>query len=138
VHPGLWHPVVSGWFQDEYTHLGEQWLEHGERYRRSAEFLQVLRKVWTEENVDFRGANRPAVEGFRSAVQQAGNSTLDKVGMWADSTIEDLVQCNDGFRTGLIGTPEQIGYFGSRLLPLVREIEGAEADSVGDPALASA
>ena len=76
VHPGLWQPVVlgklaatadhlsngrfavnvvSGWFKDEFTHLGEPWLEHDERYRRSAEFLKVLRKVWTEDNVDFRG-----------------------------------------------------------------------------------
>ena len=229
VHPGLWQPavlaklgatadhlsngrfavnVVSGWFKDEFTHLGETWLEHDERYRRSAEFLQVLRTIWTEDNVDFRGdfyrihdftlkpkplntaerpnpelfqggnstaarrnggyyadwyfsngkdfdgvteqvvevrdhardagrevrfglngfiiardtekeakevlrqiidkANRPAVEGFHSAVQQAGNSTSDKRGMWADSTFEDLVQYNDGFRTQLIGTPEQI------------------------------
>ena len=65
VHPGLWHPavlaklgatadhlsggrfalnVVSGWFKDEFTHLGEPWLEHDERYRRSAEFLQVIRE----------------------------------------------------------------------------------------------
>ena len=28
--------------------------------------------------------------------------------MWADSTFEDLVQYNDGFRTELIGTPEQV------------------------------
>ena len=35
--------------------LGEPWLEHDERYRRSAEFLQVLRKIWTEDDVDFRG-----------------------------------------------------------------------------------
>ena len=47
--------VVSGWFKDEFTHLGEPWLEHDERYRRSAEFLQVLRKIWTEDDVDFRG-----------------------------------------------------------------------------------
>ena len=53
-------------------------------------------------------ANKPAVEGFRGAVQQAGNSTGDKKGMWADSSFEDLVQYNDGFRTQLIGTPEQI------------------------------
>ena len=26
--------VVSGWFKDEFTKLGEPWLEHGERYRR--------------------------------------------------------------------------------------------------------
>ena len=77
VHPGLWQPavlaklgatadhlsngrfavnVVSGWFKDEFTHLGEPWLEHDERYRRSAEFLQVLRKIWTEDDpVEFRG-----------------------------------------------------------------------------------
>ena len=69
--------------------------------------------------------------------------------MWQDSTFDDLVQYNDGFRTGLIGTPEQIAerivaykklgvdlfllgflhyheeveYFGKRVLPLVRELE---------------
>jgi len=275
VHPGLWQPgvlakfattadhlsggrfalnIVSGWFKDEFVHLGEPWLEHDERYRRSAEFLQVLRKLWTEDEVDFRGdfyrihdftlkpkplnlpgrphpelfqggnstvarrnggryadwyfsngkdfdgvteqivdvrdharsvgrevrfglngfiiardtekearetlreiiakANRPAVEGFRAAVQQAGNATADGKGMWADSGFEDLVQYNDGFRTGLIGTPEQIAeriadyrkrgvdlilggflhfqeeieYFGAKVLPLVREIEADEAD----------
>ena len=240
-------------FKDEFTHLGEPWLEHDERYRRSAEFLQVMRKVWTEDDVEFRGdfyrihdftlkpkplntperpnpelfqggnstaarlnggkyadwyfsngkdfdgvteqiddlrnvarannrevkfglngfiiardtekeardtlreivekANRPAVEGFRDAVQQAGNATGDKKGMWADSTFEDLVQYNDGFRTQLIGTPEQVAerivaykrlgvdlilggflhfqeeieYFGEKVLPLVRELEAAQA-----------
>ena len=109
-------------------------------------------------------ANRPAVEGFRAAVQQAGNSTADKRGMWADSTFDDLVQYNDGFRTQLIGTPEQIAeriaayrkrsvdlilggflhfqeeieYFGSRVLPLVREIENAEENWADAPVLASA
>jgi FMNH2-dependent dimethyl sulfone monooxygenase len=28
--------------------------------------------------------------------------------MWADSSFEDLVQYNDGFKTGRIGTPEQV------------------------------
>lgn len=141
VHPGLWQPavlaklgatadqlsngrfavnVVSGWFKDEFTHLGEPWLEHDERYRRSAEFLQVLRELWTNNDpVEFRGnfyrihdftlkpkpvntPERPNPELF-----QGGNSTADKRGMWADSTFEDLVQYNDGFRTQLIGTPEQ-------------------------------
>lgn len=110
----------------------------------------------------------PHVSG--AAVQQAGNSTSDKRGMWADSTFEDLVQYNvqyyGGFRTQLIGTPEQIAegiaayrkrgvdlilggflhfqeeieYFGSRVLPLVREIEESEKDAGGaqaEPLLAS-
>lgn len=101
-------------------------------------------------------ANRPAVEGFRSAVQRAGNSTSDNRGMWADSTFEDLVQYKDGFCPQLIGIPgqiaeriaayrkrgvdlilggflhfqEEIAYFGSRVLPVVREIEDSEQDSV--------
>ena len=41
-------------------------------------------------------------------MQQAGASTHDKKGMWADSSFEDLVQYNDGFRTQLIGTREQV------------------------------
>lgn len=53
-------------------------------------------------------ADAEAVEGFRKSVQQAGASTHDKKGMWADSSFEDLVQYDDGFRTQLIGTPEQV------------------------------
>jgi FMNH2-dependent dimethyl sulfone monooxygenase len=69
--------------------------------------------------------------------------------MWQDSEFKDLVQYNDGFRTGLIGTPEQVarraiayklvgvdllllGFlhikeeveaFGQRVIPLVRDLE---------------
>jgi FMNH2-dependent dimethyl sulfone monooxygenase len=99
-------------------------------------------------------AHRPAVEGFRDAVQEAGASTKDGKGMWADSSFEDLVQYNDGFRTQLIGTPEQIaeriveykkiGFltcylhfqeevaaFGTDILPIVRELEADAARRAG-------
>ena len=279
IHPGLWHPgvlakwiasadqitggrmainVVSGWFKDEFTKLGEPWLEHGERYRRSEEFIRYVREIWTSEHAEFNGdfyrlhdfdlkpkpvevpgrahpdifmggnstdargmggrvadwyfsngntpegiaeqirdvtdvakvhgragavrfglngffigreteaeardvlreivdkADREAVEGFGSAVKQAGQSTGDKKGMWQDSEFADLVQYNDGFRTGLIGTPEQIAhrmleykkkgvnlfllgflhyledvaYFGREVLPIVRELEAQELERV--------
>ncbi|GAB3721068.1 dimethyl sulfone monooxygenase SfnG [Amycolatopsis oliviviridis] len=267
IHPGLWHPgvlakfiasadvisggraavnVVSGWFKDEFTNLGEPWLEHDERYRRSEEFIRVLKELWTNDHAEFAGdfyrihdfdikpkpvgrphpeifqggnstaarklagrvsdwyfsngkdfdgfseqveevrgyaaendhavrfglngfviareteseakavlreivekANTDAVEGFRNAVKQAGGSTSDRKGMWADSEFKDLVQYNDGFRTGLIGTPEQIAdraieykkrganllllgflhyledveYFGKHVLPVIRAKE---------------
>jgi FMNH2-dependent dimethyl sulfone monooxygenase len=271
VHPGLWQPgvlakvgasadvmsngrfavnVVSGWFKGEFTALGEQWLEHDERYRRSEEFIRVLKASWTEDEAEFSGdfynlhgyslkpkplqkphpeifqggnstaarqmaarvsdwyfmngnslegvkaqidevseyaraagrepgrdirfglnafvvardservaketvdeiiakADREAVEGFGDAVKQAGQSTGNKTGMWQDSDFKDLVQYNDGFRTGLIGTPEQVArrivsyrelgvglilggflhfqeeveYFGREVLPIVRELE---------------
>ncbi|MBP1932220.1 dimethylsulfone monooxygenase SfnG [Ammoniphilus resinae] len=272
VHPGLWHPgvyakmiatldqisqgraalnVVSGWFKQEFIGYGEHWLDHDERYRRSEEFIQVLRAMWTEEETTFKGdfyringaplkpkpiqntppifqggnskaarqmaarvsdyyfmngntlegfrtqieevralaekegrtvkfavngfaivreteeeavqvlrdivsqADVEAVEGFRNAVKEAGQSTKQKEGMWANSTFEDLVQYNDGFKTGLIGTPEQIAeriielkkmgvdlvltghlhyeedlrIFGERVIPLVREKEQALLES---------
>ncbi|RJU02084.1 dimethyl sulfone monooxygenase SfnG [Arthrobacter frigidicola] len=102
-------------------------------------------------------AHRPAVEGFRDAVQEAGPATRDGKGMWADSSFEDLIQYNDGFRTQLIGTPEQIAEriieykklgvnlmltcylhfqeeveaFGRDVLPIVRSLEADLADRAG-------
>ncbi|PNW09018.1 dimethyl sulfone monooxygenase SfnG [Microbacterium testaceum] len=279
IHPGIWHPavlakfintadqfshgraavnVVSGWFKDEYTDLGLEWLEHDERYERAAEFIQVLRGLWTQEKFSFHGkyyditdftlrpfpyevpgrahpdifqggnstaarfnggafsdwyfsngkdfdgfteqyddvtrvaaehgrrtrfglngfviqrdsraeaedqlreiiahADSGAVEGFRKSVQEAGNATADKKGMWADSSVDDLVQYNDGFRTKLFGDAQQIAeriieykkrgvdlfllgflhfqeeleQFGETVIPIVRELE-ADLAKTGDP-----
>ena len=268
VHPGLWHPaivakmqasldvvsggrtsinVVSGWFKGEFTALGFPWLEHKERYRRSEEFIRVMKGMWTEEEFTFYGdfyqinqapmlpkpLHRPvvfqggnstdaremagrvtdclfmngntndgfneiisdarqsavasgrdpnelkfgcngftiirdsmkeateqlreiivnadveAVKGFGEAVKGAARETKDGKGMWGNSSFADLVQYNDGFKTGLIGTPEtvakriielkQLGMgvilcgflhynwelknFGEKVIPLVREME---------------
>ena len=102
-------------------------------------------------------ADVEAVEGFRQQVQNAGASSKEGKGMWSDSKFEDLVQYNDGFRTGLVGTPEQIAermlaykrrgvhlilcgflhyledvdYFGRHVLPVVRQMEAAELERVG-------
>lgn len=197
--------VVSGWFKDEFTALGEPWLDHDERYRRSEEFIRVLKGLWSGEPLTFKGdfyrinqlayqptpiqrphppifqggnstaarqmaarvsdwyfmnggspevlkaqidevsaeaakhgrklkfavnafviareteaeakavqeeivslADPEALEGFAQAVKQAGLATQDQLGMWSNSRKQDLVQPNDGFKTGLIGTREQI------------------------------
>jgi FMNH2-dependent dimethyl sulfone monooxygenase len=119
-----------------------------------AEARDVLREIIDK-------ADREAVEGFGGAVKQAGKSAHDGKGMWQDSEFTDLVQYNDGFRTGLIGTPEQIAhrmleykkkgvnlfllgflhyhedvvYFGEKVLPIVRELEAAERENAGEAAL---
>lgn len=98
-------------------------------------------------------AHVEAVKAFGEAVTQAGKASPEGEGNWARSTFEDLVQYNDGFRTNLIGTPRQIAerilalkavgvdlvltgflhfieeveYFGAKVLPLVRELEAAQA-----------
>jgi FMNH2-dependent dimethyl sulfone monooxygenase len=241
--------IVSGWFQGEFTAIGEPWLEHDERYRRSEEFIRVLQGIWTSDNFNFNGdfyrfrdytlspkplqkphpqifqggssraardmasrvsdwyftngntiegikaqvddlrakaaannhsvkigvnafiiardteeealavldeiiekADPEAVNAFGDAVKQAGLASPEREGNWAKSTFEDLVQYNDGFKTNLIGTPQQIAerivalkaigvdlilsgflhfqeeveYFGQKVLPLVRELERQE------------
>lgn len=89
---------------------------------------------------------------FGDATREAGAATAEGEGNWAKSTFEDLVQYNDGFKTNLIGTPQQIAerivelksvgvdlvlsgflhfieeveYFGEKVLPLVRELEAQQ------------
>ncbi|MGX1127526.1 dimethylsulfone monooxygenase SfnG [Pseudomonas defluvii] len=237
--------VVSGWFKGEFTAIGEPWLEHDERYRRSEEFITALKGIWTTDNFTQRGdfyrfhnytlqpkplqqhpeifqggssraardmaarvsdwyftngntvegikaqvddikakaaannhtvkvgvnafiiardteeearavlaeiidkADPEAVNAFGDAARQAGKASPEGEGNWAKSSFEDLVQYNDGFKTNLIGTPQQIAerivalkavgvdlvlggflhfqeeveYFGRKVLPLVRELE---------------
>jgi len=196
--------VVSGWFRGEFAAIGEPWLDHDERYRRSEEFIRALRGIWTEDNFTFRGdfyrfnnyslkpkplqplpeifqggssraardmasrvsdwyftngntpeeikkqvddiqakaaqsnhavrigvnafaiardseaearevlaeiikhADPEAVNAFGHEVKNAGKASPEGQGNWAKSTFEDLVQYNDGFKSNLIGTPEQI------------------------------
>ena len=106
------------------------------------EATETLRDIIVNADVE-------AVKGFGEAVKQAGRSSKEGEGMWANSSFEDLVQYNDGFKTGLIGTPESVadriielkqlgikviltGYlhynwelkqFGEKVIPLVREKE---------------
>lgn len=94
-------------------------------------------------------ANIEAVDAFHGATREAGSASPEGEGNWAKSSFEDLVQYNDGFKTNLIGTPQQIAerivalknvgvdlilsgflhfieeveYFGENVLPLVRQIE---------------
>ena len=96
------------------------------------------------------------MNAFGDATKEAGASTQEGEGNWAKSTFEDLVQYNDGFKTNLIGTPQQIAerilvlknigvdlvlsgflhcieeveYFGQKVLPLVREIEAKQAEQL--------
>src|SRR5690242_20627900 len=74
VRPGYWRPahfasaaatldhlsggrvrvnIVSG--QDSLAAYGDSEGDQAERYARTREFMQIVRKLWTEENVTFRG-----------------------------------------------------------------------------------
>jgi FMNH2-dependent dimethyl sulfone monooxygenase len=74
--------LVSGWFRGEFTAIGEPWLEHDERYRRTEEFIQALRGIWTEDDFTFLGdfyrfhnyTLKPKPLGARPEIFQGGSS----------------------------------------------------------------
>src|ERR1700728_4703798 len=74
IRPGYWRPahfasaaatldhlsggrvlvnIVSG--QDNLAAYGDVERDQAERYARTKEFLQIVRRLWTEEHVTFRG-----------------------------------------------------------------------------------
>jgi FMNH2-dependent dimethyl sulfone monooxygenase len=76
VHPGLWDPVmvgklavsldrvcrgrmalniVNGWFDEEFRMFGGTVLQGEERYRRTTEFIDILRGLWTYATFSYAG-----------------------------------------------------------------------------------
>lgn len=48
--------LVCGWFPAEFAMFGSPMMDHGERYAYAAEWLSVVRRLWTcEEEFDFEG-----------------------------------------------------------------------------------
>jgi FMNH2-dependent dimethyl sulfone monooxygenase len=88
--------VVSGWFKGEFTALGEPWLEHDERYRRSEEFIRALKGIWTTDNFSFRGdfyrfnnytlrpkpLQQPHIEVFQGGSSRAARDMAARVSDW--------------------------------------------------------
>jgi dimethylsulfone monooxygenase len=53
-------------------------------------------------------ADSETIQAFANQAKNAGQSTKEKQGMWANSNHADLVQPNDGFKTGLLGPADFI------------------------------
>lgn len=76
--------LVMGWFRSEMEMFGGRLLDHDERYRYGAEWLQIVKRIWTEpEPFDFEGKyfSLKGVQGMPKPVQRphpvvinAGNS----------------------------------------------------------------
>lgn len=47
--------VVSSWWKDEARRYGSTFDEHDDRYARTAEWLEVLSRAWSEPSVSFKG-----------------------------------------------------------------------------------
>jgi FMNH2-dependent dimethyl sulfone monooxygenase len=47
--------IVSSWWADEARQYGLQFDQHDDRYARTAEWLEVVKGLWTEERFSFSG-----------------------------------------------------------------------------------
>ena len=61
--------VGVGWLEEEFTALGVPWAR---RAARTREYLQVMKKLWTEEETSFEGefCSFPSVRSYPKPVQQ--------------------------------------------------------------------
>ncbi len=55
--------VVAGWNGPEFTMFGEDLKPHDDRYAQAAEWMTVLRRLWTERDFDYSGENYRIVAG---------------------------------------------------------------------------
>ena len=64
--------VVAGWNALEFRMFGTQLKEHDDRYLEGAEWMEILRRLWTEREFDFDGAyyTIERAESFPKPVQQ--------------------------------------------------------------------
>ncbi len=47
--------VVSSWWAGEAKKYGVQFDEHDDRYARTAEWLEIVNRLWSEDHFDFSG-----------------------------------------------------------------------------------
>ena len=108
--------VVSGWFKGEFQAIGEPWLEHDERYRRSNEFIRVLKGIWTQDNFSFSGdfyrfnnytlspkpVQKPHPEIFQGGSSRAARDNAASVSDWYftnGNTVEGIKAQVDDIQT---------------------------------------
>ena len=99
--------VVAGWFKNEFEMFDAELKEHGARYAYAAEWLEVIKRLWTEEEpFDYDGAyfrgnalwSQPKpIQLPRPPIMNAGSSTMgqDFSAQYADMNFVMLRQKDD-------------------------------------------
>jgi alkanesulfonate monooxygenase SsuD/methylene tetrahydromethanopterin reductase-like flavin-dependent oxidoreductase (luciferase family) len=75
--------IVAGWNEDEFAMFGVQQREHADRYEFAQEWIDVVKRAWTEDEFDFDGkffklegvrAKPKPFGGTRPVIMNAGRS----------------------------------------------------------------
>lgn len=117
--------IVSGWFLGEFTAIGEHWLDHDERYRRSREFIEALKGIWTQDNFTYRGdfyrfsnyslkpkpLQQPHPEIFQGGSSRAARDNAAAVSDWYftnGNTVEGIKAQVDDIRAKAAANKHQV------------------------------
>lgn len=148
ITQGRWSiNVTSGWHEAEFAMFGAGFPPHDERYARSAEFIQVLRGAWANEEFSFSG-HHYTVDGLRIDPRPVSPRISVWQGGQSEAAQEMAAEHSDWmFLNG--GTPSKVGAiidsvrtrarargrtvrFALYAIPLCRETdEEAEAEVAG-------
>jgi probable F420-dependent oxidoreductase len=47
--------IGAGWLRDEHTAFGFEWRKHSERVERLRETVEIIKQLWTKNNVSYEG-----------------------------------------------------------------------------------
>lgn len=131
--------LVSGWFKGEFQAIGEPWLEHDERYRRSEEFIRALKGIWTTDNFTFKGdfyrfhnytlrpkpIQQPHPEIFQGGSSRAARDMAARVSDWYftnGNTVEGIKAQVDDIRAKAAGNGHSVK-IGVNAFIIARETE---------------
>jgi dimethylsulfone monooxygenase len=144
--------IVSGWFRGEFTAIGEHWLDHDERYRRSEEFIRALRGIWSKDNFTFHGdfyrfnnyslkpkPIDPQPEIFQGGSSRAARDMAARVSDWYftnGNTPEEIKKQVDDIRSKAAANGHRVK-IGVNAFTIARET-AAEARAVLDEIIAQA
>lgn len=137
--------IVSGWFRGEFQAIGEPWLEHDERYRRSEEFIEVLKGIWTTDNFSYQGdfyrihnyslkpkpLQQPHPEILQGGSSRAARDMASRVSDWYftnGNTVEGIKAQVDDIRAKAAATGHKVK-IGVNAFIIARDTE-AEAKAV--------
>ncbi|MDG2261094.1 MAG: LLM class flavin-dependent oxidoreductase [Actinomycetota bacterium] len=99
--------VTSGWNLIEFPMYGAELVEHDDRYRRSKEFIEILRGAWAAEEFSYDGEHY-AVDQLRLEPRPTSTALTVFQGGQSDAARQMAAENSDWmFLNG--GTPEKIG-----------------------------
>jgi FMNH2-dependent dimethyl sulfone monooxygenase len=113
--------LLAGWWQLEAENHGDRWLPHADRYARTAEYLDVIRRFWTEPAFDHQGEYFQVKGGILEAKPQS--LPLVFVAGESDAALQLAARSADVlFVNG--AAPEQIAAIASRAKSLAKDRYG--------------